>query len=146
VPAAADPLNGRVWVTRQRVYEDRIASAWPIHRFINPDARFKFVTAKGYASEPDKLRLDAYEGEYTHEREHCTCEVLLTHTGLDEPTLAAIGKIVHDIDLKGGKFGRKETTGIAHLMAGIAATNKDPQRLERWVLDAFHQHFRRKRA
>lgn len=146
VPAAAGPLNGRGWVTRQRGYEDRIASVWPIHRFVNP--RFKFVPAKDYAPKPDKLRLEAYEDKYTHKGEHyCTFEVLLAHTGLDKPALATIGKIVHDISLKGGKFGPEEATGIAHLMAGIAATNKDdPRRLERGGLDTFYEYFRRKRA
>jgi len=140
VPAAADALNGRVWVTRQGAYVDRIASAWLIRRFINPDARFKFVPAKGYVPESGELGLDRYEGD------HCTFEVLLARTDLDEPALAAIGKIVHDIDLKGGKCGR-EATGIAHLMEGIAATNKDdPRRLERGMLDAFCEYFRRTRA
>src|SRR4051794_32433886 len=122
VPAGAGPLNGRVWVTRQGDYEDRIASAWLIHRFVNP--RFKFVPTKGDTPEPDKLRLGPSEGEHTHKGEHCTFEVLLARMGLDRPALAAIGKIVHGIDPKGGKFGREEATGIAHLMEGIATTNK----------------------
>jgi hypothetical protein len=41
-------LRGRTWVTRQGVYVDRIASAWLISRFIDPEARFKFVSGKGY--------------------------------------------------------------------------------------------------
>src|SRR6266576_3749637 len=36
-------LRNRTWVTRQDVYVDRIASAWLIRRFIDPDAQFKFV-------------------------------------------------------------------------------------------------------
>src|SRR5262249_46153390 len=40
---AVDDLKGRVWVTRQGVHIDRIASAWLIRRFIDPKARFKFV-------------------------------------------------------------------------------------------------------
>src|SRR5689334_1093752 len=34
---------GRTWVTREGVHVDRIASAWLVRRFIDPDARFKFV-------------------------------------------------------------------------------------------------------
>jgi hypothetical protein len=147
--AAVDVLKGRVWVTRRGVYVDRIASAWLIRRFIDPEARFKFVPAKGYVPEPGELRFDMFEGEYTHEGDRCTFEVLLGRADLDDPALAAIGEIVHDIDLKDAKFGREEATGIAHLMEGIAAANKDDQRrLERGaaVLDDFHEYFRRKRA
>src|SRR5215831_7753987 len=41
-------LRNRTWVTRQGVYADRIASAWLIRRFIDPEAHFKFVSGKGY--------------------------------------------------------------------------------------------------
>ena len=148
-PAARQALKGRVWVTRRGVYVDRIASAWLIRRFIDPDARFKFVPAKGYVPEPGELRFDMYEGEYTHEGDRCTFEVLLARMGLDDPALAAIGEIVHDIDLKDAKFGREEASGIARVMDGIAAANKDDQRrLERGaaVLDDFYEYFRRKRG
>jgi hypothetical protein len=145
---AADALTGRVWVTRRGVYVDRIASAWLIRRFIDRDARFKFVPAKGYEPEPGELRFDMYEGEYTHEGDRCTFEVLLSRAGLDDPALAAIGEIVHDIDLKDGKFGRDDASGIARVMDGVAAANKDDQRrLERGgaVLDDLYEVFRKKR-
>ena len=50
-------LKGRTWVTRQGVHVDRIASAWLIRRFIDPDARFKFVPAKGYAAGTGRAAL-----------------------------------------------------------------------------------------
>jgi hypothetical protein len=146
--ATADALTGRVWVTRRGVYVDRIASAWLIRRFIDRDARFKFVPAKGYEPEPGELRFDMYEGEYTHEGDRCTFEVLLARAGLNDPALAAIGEIVHDIDLKDGKFGREDASGIARVMDGVAAANKDDQRrLERGaaVLDDLYEVFRKKR-
>jgi hypothetical protein len=145
--AKADALKGRVWVTRRGVYVDRIASAWLIRRFIDPEARFKFVPAKGYVPEPGELRFDMYEGEYTHEGDRCTFEVLLARADLDDPALAAIGEIVHDIDLKDAKFGRPEATGIAHLVEGIAAANReDERRLARGaaVFDDFYGYFRGK--
>nr|WP_283949945.1 chromate resistance protein ChrB domain-containing protein [Limobrevibacterium gyesilva] len=147
--APSGTLKGRVWVTRQGVYVDRIASAWLIRRFIDPEARFKFVPAKGYAPEPEELRFDMYDGEYTHEGDHCTFEVLLARAGLDDPALVDIGEIVHDIDLKDGKFGREEASGIARLVEGISVAHRDDrQRLERGgaVLDDLYEVFRMKRA
>lgn len=146
--AAAGALKGRVWVTRRGVHVDRIASAWLIRRFIDPKARFKFVAAKGYQPESEELRFDMFEGEYTHEGDRCTFEVLLARAGIHDPALAAIGEIVHDIDLKDAKFAREEASGIAMLVEGIASANKDDnRRLERGtaVFDDLYEVFRKKR-
>jgi hypothetical protein len=146
--SAADAFKGKVWVTRRGVYVDRIASAWLIRRFIDPDARFKFVSAKGYVPEPGEVRFDMYEGEVTHEGDRCTFEVLLGRAGLEDRALRAIGEIVHDIDLKDAKFARAEASGIASVIESIAAANKDDERrLERGaaVLDDLYELFRRKR-
>jgi hypothetical protein len=141
-------LAGRVWVTRAGVHVDRIASAWLIRRFIDPQARFKFVPAKGYAPELGELRFDMFEAEFTHEGDRCTFEVLLARAGLTDPALAAIAEIVHDIDLKDAKFGRAEASGIAHLIEGLSAANQDDQtRIERGaaMLDDLYGYFRAKR-
>ncbi|MBN9560528.1 MAG: chromate resistance protein [Alphaproteobacteria bacterium] len=144
-----DPLLGRVWVTRRGVHVDRIASAWLIRRFIDTDARFKFVPGKGYRPEDGELRFDMFEAEFTHEGDRCTFEVLLTKAGFKDPALTAIAEIVHDIDLKDAKFGREETSGIAHLVAGLASAQPDDAtRIERGgaLFDDLYEYFRRKRA
>ena len=142
---APGDLKGRVWVTRQGVQIDRIASAWLIRRFIDTAARFKFVPGTGYAAQPGELRFDMFEGEFTHRGERCTFEVLVAESSLDDPALAAIAEIIHDIDLKDGKYGREEAAGIRTLIAGIAsAHNDDPQRLQRGaaVFDDLYESFR----
>ncbi|MER9280386.1 chromate resistance protein ChrB domain-containing protein [Mesorhizobium sp. M0522] len=142
-------LKGRIWVTRRDVHVDRMACSWLIRRFIDPDAVIRFVPGKSYAAKPGELRFDMFDGEITHEGDRCSFEVLLTRAGLDDPALQAIAEIVHDIDLKDGKFGRDETTGIASLIAGIAMTNKgDEQRIGQGgpVFDNLYQYFRQKRG
>jgi len=124
---AAGVLKDRTWVTRQGVQVDRIASAWLIRRFIDPGARFKFVPGTGYAPQPGELRFDMFEGEFTHVGDRCTFEVLIGHTKLADAALAAIGEIIHDIDLKDGKYGRAEAAGVRSLIAGIAASSPDDQ-------------------
>jgi len=147
--SAADDLKGRVWVTRKGVHVDRIACAWLIRRFIDTDAVIRFVPGKGYAPNEGELRFDMFEGEFTHEGDRCSFEVLLTRSGLGDPALAAIAEIVHDIDLKDGKFGREEAAGIAHLIAGIAMANdRDEERITQGgsVFDNLYQYFRTKRT
>jgi hypothetical protein len=144
-------LRGRTWVTRRGVEVDRIASAWLIRRFIDPEARFKFVPSKGYAPQPGELRFDMFEAEFTHESDRCTFEVLLARgAGLDgDPALRPIGELVHDVDLKDGRFGREETAGIAHLIRGIVlAHDDDAERLARGaaVLDDLYEYFRNGRG
>lgn len=138
------PLRDRVWVTRQGVQVDRIASAWLIRRFIDPGARFKFVPGTGYQPLPGELRFDMFEGEFSHLGDRCTFEVLLSHADLGVPALRAIGEIIHDIDLKDGKYGREEVAGVRSLIAGIAASSTDDeQRLARGaaLLDDLYSSF-----
>lgn len=124
--------RGRVWVTREGVFVDRIASAWLIRRFIDSTARFKFVPARGYRARSGELRFDMVGAEYTHVGEDCTFQTLLNRFGLDDRALRAIGEVVHDIDCKDEKFARPETAGILGLLRGIAEANEnDDARLER---------------
>jgi hypothetical protein len=143
------PPKGSTWVTRQDVHVDRIASAWLIHRFIDTSASFRFVPAKGYRPRAGEIRFDMFEGEFTHEGDYCTFEVLLQRSGLSDPALTAIGEIVHDVDLKDGKFGRAEAGGIAALIDGLArARLSDAERIKRGsvLFDNLYTSFGRRRS
>lgn len=132
VARAAVRLRGRVWVTRRGVKVDRLASAWLIRRFVDPSARFRFVDPSTEAPRPRELRFDMAGGEYTHEGDRCTFETLVLKTSLADPALAAVAEIVHDIDLKDGKYSRPETAGVRLLVEGIVAGHTgDDDRLAR---------------
>ena len=124
--------RGRTWVTRRDVFVDRVASAWLIRRFIDPEASFKFVAPQGYRPDIGDVRFDMFEAEYSHEGDRCTFETLLARFCLNDPGLRDIAEIVHDIDLKDGKFGRAEAAGIERVLAAIMAAHPDDgARLER---------------
>ena len=145
----AGDLQGLTWVTRKGIHVDRMASAWLVRRFIDGQARFKFVPAKGYVPQPKEARFDMFEAEFTHEGDRCTFEVLMDRAGLDDPALGVIAEIVHEIDLKDSKFSRQETLGIERLIAGIAmAHREDEARLERAsaMFDDLYAYFQRKGA
>jgi hypothetical protein len=142
--ATASSVRSRTWVTRQDVHVDRMASAWLIRRFIDADARFKFVAPKGYVPRPGELRFDMFDAEYTHEGERCTFETLVKEFALRDAALGAIGDLVHDIDFKVATFERPETAGVERLLAGIASlTSNDAERVERAsaALDALYAGF-----
>jgi len=117
----------RIWVTRKGLHIDRMASAWLVRRFIDADAVFKFVPARGYRPEKDELRFDMFQAEFTHEGDRCTFEVLIDRMKLRDAGLQAIGEIIHDIDLKDAKFDRQEATGIDRVITGICRAYKDDQ-------------------
>jgi len=149
--AAAGPrppeARGRTWVTRAGVRVDRIASAWLIRRFIDPEARFRFVAGAEEAA-PGELRFDMFEAEFTHEGEDCTFEVLLRRFALQDRALVRLGEIVHDVDLKDGRFGHPETAGFDHLVAGLALRHADDEARLRdggALLDALYEYFRKAR-
>ncbi|MDQ6886174.1 MAG: chromate resistance protein [Gemmatimonadota bacterium] len=126
--ATSPSVFGKTWVTRERVFVDRIASAWLIRRFIDPAATFKFVPPSGYLPRPDELRFDMYEAEYTHEGDRCTFETLVTGFELDDPALRAVGEVVHDIDCKDAKFDRPESAGVESILAGLVKAQSDDRR------------------
>jgi hypothetical protein len=136
--------HGRTWITRRGVFVDRIASAWLIKRFIDLEARFKFVPPEGYTPHSGELRFDMFEADYTHEGDRCTFETLVRRFGLRDPALRTIGEIVHDIDCKDTKFGRAEAPGVERLLAGIVRKHAiDATRLQRGaaVFDNLYQSF-----
>ena len=124
---SAKRIRGQTWVTRPDVHVDRIASAWLIKRFIDPKARFVFGEPREGGG---AVSFDMFEGDYTHEGDRCTFETLLRSFGPKDDALAAIGEMIHDLDLKDGRFDRPETEGLGRLLAGIKAVHRsDPDRL-----------------
>jgi len=150
-PTAALPaggLRGRTWVTRGGIHVDRMASAWLIRRFVDRRARFKFVPGHAHTPRRGELRFDMSEAEFTHEGDHCTFEVMVRRFGADEPALVHLGEIVHDVDLKDGKFARPEAPGVERLIAGIVMRHpSDEARLKEAsaAFDSLYESFRRRK-
>ena len=138
-------LTNRIWVTRSGVHVDRIACAWLIQRFIDPQARFRFVDSRTHMPEPGELRFDMADAEFTHEADRCSFETLLLRASLtDDPALQAIGEIIHELDIADGKFTRPETAGLGAMLSGVcASTDDDLQRiaLASDALNQFHAFF-----
>ncbi len=123
--ANTEGVKGKTWVTRANVYVDRMASAWLIQRYVDATAAFKFVHHSHYAPGTDEIRFDMPAGDFTHEGELCTFEVLARRFGDSDPDLEQIARIIHDIDLKDDAFSLPETDGIHALFDGIVAAEGD---------------------
>ena len=109
--------TGRKWVTRPRPKVDRVSSAWLIHRFIDPRARFVF--ASDPAKHKNAVPFDMYQpGSFGHRGEDCTFETLCKEFGIRDKKVAAIAEAVHDADLLDEKFGRNECVGLLKILEG----------------------------
>lgn len=140
---AADDFRGRRWLTRPRPGVDRMASAWLIRRFIDPDAAFSF--AEQVAPNDDAIPFDMFGVDFGHHDNRCTFETLLQAFGLDEPPLARIARIVHDLDLRSESPTDSATSTIGRLVDGLReAEGEDPLLLERGmvVFEALYRSFR----
>ena len=123
-------LTRKIWVTRPGVKVDRMASAWFIRRFIDAKARFRFADPAA-PKKPGELRFDMVGGDFTHEEDRCTFETLVRRVGLPDKGVRAIAEIVHDLDLKDGKYKRAETAGVRVMLDGLMArTADDAERFE----------------
>lgn len=130
-----DALKGKVWVTRKNLFVDRIGCGWLIRRFVDEAAMFKYVDSDTYAPDPGEIRFDMFEGEYTHEGDQCTFEVIAKRLNLQDPGLVALSEVIHDIDLKDNKYNRNETDGLNALLTGLAASEtSDEKRMKKGAL------------
>ena len=120
-------LRGKRWVTRPRPHVDRIASAWLIKRFIDPDATFVFAAPKDFPK--DAIPYDAPGVELSHHGEDCTFETLVTRARLRDRRVARIAEIVHEADLRDGKYPHEEARGIDVAIRAFLAASPDDQRV-----------------
>ena len=120
-------LKGRRWVTRPRPHVDRIASAWLIKRFIDPEATFVFADPSAFP--PDAIPFDAPNVELTHYGEDCTFETLVKRARLRDRRLARLAEIVHEADLRDGKYAHEEARGIDAAIRGFLAASPDDHRV-----------------
>ena len=99
--------RGKRWATRQRLWVDRVASAWLIRRFIDPDVRFLWV-ATPQECPADAIGFDFDGAAFTHTDHRITFEVLVASFGLGtDPALTRLGQLVHALDVGGSPCPRR---------------------------------------
>ena len=140
----ASEYQGRLWATRRKLWVDRAASAWLIHRFIDPEARFQWL-AKPSDCPRKALGFDFDGATFTHVGERVTFETLLASFGLDEdPALIRMGAMVHALDVGGEPV--PEASGFEAMLAGARERLPDDDALLAEissVLDSLYTHFQR---
>ena len=132
----------RTWATRKRLWVDRVASAWLVRRFIDPDAQF--VWLQDLADLPPlAIGFDFDGAEFTHVDQLVTFEVLLESFGFTgDVGLQRLGAVVHQLDVGGNRIA--EASGFEAVLTGARESCRDDDALlERMsaVLDDLHAAF-----
>jgi len=128
--------RGRTWATRKRPWADRLASAWLIRRFIDPEARILWL-AKPADCPEDALGFDFDGATFTHVGCRVTFEVLTAAFDLDhDPGVEKIGALIHYLDVGGVPV--PEAIGFEAILRGARATFTDDDELLREVEKLFN--------
>jgi hypothetical protein len=140
------------WITRSDVKVDRVACPWLIRRFVDPEAKFLFVSEDQLletATKEGAIPFDATrfpEVKLNHRGERCTFEAILEDYKIAEPALHRLGLIVRGADVKGQEHVAPESVGLRAIAQGFAARGiSDEERLAREfpIYDALYEYVRR---
>ena len=108
--------QGRVWVTREKPWIDRLASAWLIKRFIDRKARFRWID-KPRDRPRGALGFDFDGADFTHVGNRVTFEVLLASFGLDaDAALNQLAATIHFLDV--GGIPVADASGLEMILKG----------------------------
>jgi hypothetical protein len=113
-----EDYRGKTWITRPRPEIDRVGSAWLIHKFIDPGAKFAFANTP--AAAPQAIPYDMFEVEFSHHADRCTFETLIERFGIRDRAVLRIAELIHDADLEDDKFHRVEGFGVEQIFKGWA--------------------------
>ncbi|HEY8710556.1 MAG TPA: chromate resistance protein ChrB domain-containing protein [Burkholderiaceae bacterium] len=134
--------QGRTWATRRRLWVDRVASAWLIRRFIDREARFRWLATPSDCPK-SVLGFDFDGATFTHVGDRVTFETLMASFGLEaDLALMRLASIVHALDIGGEPA--PEAKGFEAVMAGARERLADDDALLAemgTVLDSLYAHF-----
>ncbi|WP_298018206.1 chromate resistance protein ChrB domain-containing protein [uncultured Castellaniella sp.] len=118
--------QGRTWATRRRPWVDRLACAWLIRRFIDPQGVFLWLESPTHCP-ADALGFDFDGATFTHIDARVSFEVLLASFGLNQSALKRIGVLVHYLDV--GGVQPSEASGVECVLAGLRDSIADDDQL-----------------
>ncbi len=134
--------QGKTWVTRPQPHVDRLASAWLIRRFIDPEATIFYRSSANQG----EMSFDMDDAVFGHIGSLCTFETLLTAFALEDRALSPIAQIVHEIDLRDARYVRSEVPGLDAILDGWLALELSDEALEargRQLFEALYTTFSR---
>jgi hypothetical protein len=111
--------HGSLFVTREGLEPDKLASIWLIKRFVDSDARFEFVQKGDLIDQGTPF--DTPDAELRRYHDRSCYQSVLRRYGVDDPALVRIGEITYDIEInfwadKRFPESREVATGVNHIL------------------------------
>jgi hypothetical protein len=113
------------WATWEDVGVDRMACAWLIRRFIDPNPDFLFVPVGQSPLPSDAEPFDIPGVRLSHHRGHCTFHTMLRAYELDDPTLQRIARMVDEADVVQEIALEPAAPGLDLICRGLRLTSPD---------------------
>jgi hypothetical protein len=125
---AQESLRRRTWVTRRPLWADRLACAWLIRRFVDPEATLGWLD-KGDALPAQAIGFGFEGAHFVNSGQQVTYEDMLARLDLAKnAALARIGNIVHFLEVRGTPV--PEALGVQTLLQGaVRRSNSDDELL-----------------
>ena len=133
-----------LWVTRHRPKIDRIACPWLIRRFVDPRAKFLFVSPSEVLTVAEKFGATPFDVEdcyWTHRDDHCTFDTMVDEFKLDIIPLHKLATIVRGADTDKHDLA-PESAGLMAASLGLSRMYRDDlEQLEAGMhlYDAFYR-------
>ena len=116
--APDQPMRRRVWATRKPAWADRLACAWLIRRFADPEGTVVWLD-KSQEPQADAVSFAFSGARFGNNATQVSFEVMLQHFGLaTNPALVKIGAIVHFLEANDAPVA--EAAGVKTLLQGAA--------------------------
>ena len=113
------------WVTWEQVGVDRMACAWLITKYLDPDAEFLFVPTGQKPLLEDAEPFDIPGVRLSHHRGHCTFYTMLREYDLPDPVLQRIARVVDEADTVQDVLLEPVAAGLDVLCQGIRRISPD---------------------
>jgi rhodanese-related sulfurtransferase len=155
IPAKKIPLQpdgSTLWVTRHRPKIDRIACPWLIRRFVDPRAKFLFVSSSEILNVAEKFNATPFDVEdcfLSHRNDQCTFDTMIAEFALDLAPLHKLATIVRGADTDRLDLA-PEAAGLMAISLGLSRMHRDDlvqlnagigiyDAFYRWARDAFDE-------
>lgn len=113
------------WVTWENIGVDRMACAWLIRRWIDPNAEFVFVPMGETSLPQDAEPFDIPGARYSHHGGHCTFYVLLKEHKVEDSVLARIAQMVDEADVVQEVMVEPAAMGLDLICRGLRRISQD---------------------
>ena len=113
------------WITWENIGVDRMACAWLIRRWIDPNAEFLFIPMREKSYPEDAEPFDIPGARYSHHEGHCTFSILLKEHKIENPVLARIARMVDEADVVQEVMVEPAALGLDLICRGLRRISQD---------------------